>query len=182
MIATSTTTLSEIFSSAPKSDIDLDLPGIRWIKPEAVHDLIKDNIADHLAKTSALDILVMAWTRYRDLRKHLGKDAQARSEPVLLSLVEHKISYTQHPSLQVIVNNAPAFPSIKIDVTVDFTLAGINLKIQRGRIIEVQAGKITCKGSVAYHGRSILKQELTSIELPGKIPISDKSKSADAVE
>jgi hypothetical protein len=172
MSATSPT-LRDVFSSALTADIDLGLPKTPWVKPDALHDLIKGSLAEHLSKTSVLDVLIGSWNDYRDLKKYLGKDAQERAEPVLLSLVRHTIGYTQHPSVQVLANNAPVLPSVKVDVTVDFTLEGARLKIQHRRIVEVQAGKIQCTGNIGYHGKSILKQELRTIELPGKIPIGN---------
>jgi hypothetical protein len=174
MSATSPT-LRDVFSTALKADLDLGLPKTPWIKPDALHDLVKGSLAEHLNKTPVVDVLIASWHDYRDLKKYLGKDAPDRAEPVLLSLVKHTIGYTQHPSIQVLANNAPVVPSVKVDVTVDFTLDGIRLKIRHRRITEVQTGKIQCAGNVAYSGHSILKQELRTVELPGRIPIGNEA-------
>src|SRR5262249_49849605 len=117
-----------------------------------------------------LDVLLVAWRKYRDVRRYLGTNAQASSAPVVLSLIDHTINYGRHPSFKILVNNRPIY-TIPLDVIAHFTIEGGELKIQYGRIVEIQVGKILCSGELAYHDQTILKREIRQLQVPGRIQV-----------
>jgi hypothetical protein len=71
------------FSGALKPEMDLDLPKLRWVRPDVVYDLIKRTLAEHLGKTAVVDNLVAAWSRHKDIKERLSKSTQGPSSGLL---------------------------------------------------------------------------------------------------
>src|SRR5262249_24608678 len=89
-----------------------------------------------------------------------------------LELVEHTITSEHHPYIEVRVKGAPV-RKIEFTAQLLMRLKGFILKVQAGRIAEIQTGTCELEGTIEYKGLMIAKESLRPIGLPGSIQISE---------
>lgn len=118
------------------------------------------------------DILVRAWKENKLLDKFLNPQAYDPDEALLLSLKKHTISSQHKPHIDVAFNGE-AIGRIDFDIDLSFTLEGIILKIQAGRIHEIRAGNVQGRGTLSMGKLTLLKRDLCDITLPGVISIAE---------
>lgn len=133
-----------------------------------------------LEKTiEALDIPVLtfllpAWKKYREILEFADVKKHPANEVNLVSLAEHTVTVEHHPCLLVTYRGIE-IPKAKLEFTVtgDFTLEGVILKIQNGKIKAIQGGAIKWSGELLLENRSILKKESKSYDLTGRVELGE---------
>lgn len=169
-------TLNKIFSFKEKdlshkflSEIESnEVKGIKW--PVASNEIMK-KMGD-LLNISIMDIMVKAWNKYGFLRKYLNNKNYLPDETILVPLSKHTIKSEHHPYIEILIDERPV-KKIMFNITVALTLKGIILKIQGGKIKEIQTGDCVGSGSITYKDTTILKKDFVSISLPGSVELRD---------
>lgn len=108
-------------------------------------------------------ILMRAWNQARELEKALDSTRQS-DETVLLPLFDHTIDSTHQPYVEILRNNKP-ITKIAFAVDLRFILEGIVLRIKKGEIREVLAGKIKMSGTVKFHDFVIIEKDFEPIQV-----------------
>ena len=147
--------------------------GLLW---SSVEDELYNSFAA-LLNVPLKSILVSGWAKQAEIRKHLKKGAAAPPEEIfLVPLAKHTLSSEHKPSIELLLNQQP-LGSVTFHIILALKFEGAVLKIQRGRIREVQTG--TCLGSGRITCEEILLIEKTTekINLPGRLVFDDTEPS-----
>jgi len=90
------------------------------------------------------DVLLAAWKKSEEILKYLNSTASLPDETKVVALVGHTIKSNHNPKLDIKLNGNK-IGEILFHVDLAMKLEGFILKIQGGKIREIQAG--VCQGS-----------------------------------
>jgi hypothetical protein len=138
--------------------------GVRW---KATRSEIVKKVAD-LLDIAIPDILIGAWKKCETLQEYADKEKHPPNETALVPLAEHKIRSTHKPHIEILVNETP-IGKIDFDIDVSLALSGMVLKIQAGKIMEIQTGSCKAGGTIKCEGTTLAQTQLKPIQLPGTI-------------
>jgi hypothetical protein len=119
------------------------------------------------------DLFVSSWKKVGELKEALEESRKSPEEVIVLDLTEHEITNEYHPYIEIRIAGMPLPKKIEFKVQIATALKGINLKIQAGKITEIQAGSCDFEGKVKYEDLTIAAKKVGPIELPG-VPIITK--------
>ena len=179
-MAEETVTLCDVFE-LPKNGKP-DLQPARW---EAVQERIKQEVKDvkfpaalhelgpkicELFNVPLPNILVTSWKKVTDIESLLERSRNSPDELMYLELGQHSINCDQKPHIEMRFKNFPV-KKIEFNVKLVFNLKGFVLKVQSGAITEIQTGECDVKGTISYAGQVIVDKKLSTIRLPGRLPV-----------
>jgi hypothetical protein len=141
------------------------------VKWPVAFDIIVKKITDIL-DIGILDIMVMAWNKYRMLLKYADREKYPPGETLLVPLVEHTIKSEHRPFIEILINDKPV-GKVEFNITISLMLKGIILKIQDGKIKGVTTGTCKGKGTIKCENIVILEKETAPISLPGSIDLGE---------
>jgi hypothetical protein len=113
------------------------------------------------------DLLVPSWKKARELQEALEQSRKEPEQVIVLDLSEHIITNEYHPSIEIRIAGVPSPKRIEFTVQILTRLKGINLKIQDGAIVEIQAGSCDFEGKIKYENLTIADKRVGPIELLG---------------
>lgn len=179
-MAEETVTLRDLFE-LPKDGEHDPQPG-RW---EAVQERIKKEVKDvkfpaalndlgpkicELFNVPLPNVLVTSWKKVGDIQALLEKSRNSPDEVNYVELAQHSINCDQKPHIEMRFKSMPV-KKIEFAVKLLFGLKGFVLKIQNGAIAEIKTGSCDVKGTISYAGQVIVEKKLTTINLPGRLPV-----------
>ena len=103
----------------------------------------------------------------------LEESKKTPDKTVYLELAEHTIDYHSKPSIDVKIKRATV-KKLELPIQLGFKLRGFVLKIQNGRIKEMQTGNCEAKGTIKYGSLTVAEKKLEPIKLPFSIQIPDE--------
>lgn len=149
--------------------VSKEVKGVKWIA--SMPDLAPK--VCELLDIKIPDVLVAAWKKVEDLQKVLEESKKTPDKTVYLELAEHTIDYHSKPSIDVKIKRATV-KKLELPIQLGFKLRGFVLKIQNGRIKEMQTGNCEAKGTIKYGSLTIAEKKLEPIKLPFSIQIPDE--------
>jgi hypothetical protein len=173
-------TLCDVFE-LPKDGEPDPQPG-RW---EAVQERIKEEMKEvkfpaalhdlgpkmcELFNVPLPNVLVTSWKKVGDIHALLEKSRNSPDEKMYLELAQHSINCDQKPHIEMRIKDLPV-KKIEFNVKLVFNLKGFVLKLQNGAIEEIETGSCDAKGTISCGGQVILEKKLSSIKLPGRLPV-----------
>jgi len=97
------------------------------------------------------DPILWAWRTHRDLQEAARASLASTGSPEYVALAEHEISSIHHPEVDVTVDRlAPV--TITFDLTMLFTLEGVLLTVQRGRLVGLSPGSCSVEVTLGVRG------------------------------
>jgi hypothetical protein len=136
--------------------------------PAGFWDTANDALADSLRQilsTPITEILAGGWNTYRSLRKYQDAKKYPPDEVILVPLKEHKISSSHKPRIEILVNDQ-LVGTIEFEIKLGLEIEMATLKIQGGKIREVEAGAITGTGTLTCGSATLLECKSKRIHLP----------------
>jgi hypothetical protein len=180
--AESVPTLRQIFSlpeketdpsdenwKAFRKKVKKEVKGIKWIA--SMPDLAPK--VCELLNIKVPDLLISAWKKVQDIQRVLAESRNTPDKTVYLELAEHSIDHNSKPSIDVKIKNATV-KKLELPIQLGFKLKGFVLKVQNGRIKEIQTGHCEAKGAIKYGTLTIAEKKLEPIRLPLSIKIPDE--------
>ena len=146
-----------------------EVKGIKWIA--SMPDLAPK--VCELLNIKVPDLLISAWKKVQDIQRVLAESRNTPDKTVYLELAEHSIDHNSKPSIDVKIKNATV-KKLELPIQLGFKLKGFVLKVQNGRIKEIQTGHCEAKGAIKYGTVTIAEKKLEPIKLPFSIKIPDE--------
>jgi hypothetical protein len=147
------------------------LKEVKRVPWPSVGDAILGKVGD-LLDIKLVDVLVLAWKKYRLLAKYADRDRYSPDEVVLVPLATHTVTAEQHPYIEILVREQP-LGKIVFDVSLSLMLEGFVLKIQDGKIKAIQTGSWQGKGTIALEKETLVEKDLGPVTLPGSIDLGE---------
>jgi hypothetical protein len=180
--AESAPTLRQVFSLPEKEgdpsddrwkvfqeNVSKEVKGVKWIA--SMPDLAPK--VCELLDIKIPDVLVTAWKKVEDIKRVMEESKKTPDKTVYLELAEHTIDYHSKPSIDVKIKRATV-KKLELPIQLGFKLRGFVLKIQNGRIKEMQTGNCEAKGTIKYGSLTVAEKKLEPIKLPFSIQIPDE--------
>jgi hypothetical protein len=134
------------------------------------------SICDHalaLADISVLDVMVGAWKKHADFRKHLRVSAADPAKVIVMPLGSHRVVSEHRPSMDVRCDGH-VVATVTFPIEVTFQVEAAQLTLQGGAVTEVRLGEVKVSGTVKVENTVIFERDLEAIRLPGKMVLSDE--------
>jgi hypothetical protein len=165
--------LSQVDASKAYSDLRKTVSKeARHIKSLVTSEWLIKELGTLLKQLHLVDILVGAWNKSRQLNKFLDPEKYPPDEEVFVPLLEHTITSTQRPSIEVLLGER-LIGKVKFEINLNLTLQGVVLKIQGGKIREIRSASVKGKGKIQIEGANLLEKETESWTLPGVIELGE---------
>jgi hypothetical protein len=142
----------------------------KTVWPNAFDEISKKSI--DLLDINLIDVLVGAWNKYQGLRKYLDREKYSPTQSVLVPLGEHTVKSEHQPYVEVLINDE-VVARITFHVALAFTVRGVLLLVQDGRIKSVKTGEIKGKGTVKCEEALLLEQDFRTVSLPGTVDLGE---------
>lgn len=125
-----------------------------------------------LLDMSLIDLLLGAWNKYQGLKKYLDKEKYPPTQSILVPLSEHTVRSEHRPYVEALINDE-IIATITFHVALVFTVRGVLLLVQDGKIKSVKTGEIKGKGTVKCEEALLLEQDFRTISLPGTVDLGE---------
>ena len=137
------------------------VPGPFWLSARSAID----QALQSLLAIPMIDILGAGWTKYRALIEYRDRRKHPSEEVALFPLHEHTITSTHKPQIEIYINDRRV-GSIDFEIQLVLEIETAILKIQDGKIWEIETG--ACRGAgILMYGPAVLYERKTSqVQLP----------------
>jgi Protein of unknown function (DUF2510) len=141
------------------------LSGCLGLAPIAEREVASQ--ADSLLSMDLFDLIAEGWKKYTALVEAARRTRAAPATKETVDLATHRIEYGHHPAVEVFIDGKSA-GTLKIDLTVAFTMAAIVAVVSAGRLMEIQTGNCTVSGTLAMKGIVVAERQ-RKFDLPGAV-------------
>jgi len=117
-------------------------------------------------------ILAGGWRQYRELIQYRDRKKHPAEEVALVPLHEHTISSTHKPQIEIFVNER-RIGSLDFEIKLTLEIEMAILKIQDGKIWEVQMGSCRGCGTLSFGPAVLLERKTGMVQLPRMISFSE---------
>lgn len=121
---------------------------------------------------SLSDVLVSAWSTWRELRAYADPTQHPTDEPCTYAVGTHTISSEHHPRLELALDGKP-LPALVFDVELALDIERCELSLRGGRIRSMRLGQAAVRGTLGLAGRELLRCESRPIPLPASLDFGD---------
>lgn len=111
------------------------------------------------------DILGGAWSQYRSLLEYRDRKKHPPEEVALHPLLEHAIESSHKLEIEIVLNDYQ-MGTLDFEVKLAFEIETAILKIQDGKIMEVELGSCMGSGALMFGSAELFKRETSKLELP----------------
>jgi hypothetical protein len=146
------------------------------IKSVVTREWFIKELGNVLDRIHLADILVGAWSGSGQLNKYLNPGKYSPDEAVFVPLLEHTITSTHRPSIEMLLGERVIGTS-ELEISVELTLQGVVLKIQGGKIREIRSASMKGKGQIKIESVNLFKKEMDLLALPGVIDLGEGNPS-----
>jgi hypothetical protein len=128
-----------------RKEIQTKVPNLSWA--DASREV--DNKIDSVLDKPIDEMLVHAWSKYKELQKYCDADAYPPGKTVFTSLVSHEVDASFMPSVVIQVAGMD-IAALELPITLCLELEGVVLKIDSGKILAIQAGSLQGVGTLEF--------------------------------
>jgi hypothetical protein len=122
---------------------------------------------DGLLSLNLADVAASGWKKYGALRDAALSTRNAPTTKKSVALATHKIDSSYHPTIDLLVDDAHV-ATIKIDLQIDFTMAGVVAVVRDARLTEIRSGTCTVTASLSVQ-RIVITEKQRQFDLPGAV-------------
>jgi hypothetical protein len=127
--------------------------------------LFDQRVAEALTGTLAIEIggLVLAgWAKYVELLAAARRTRETPGHPEDVVLVDHEITSTHQPAVEVIVDGSPVI-TLVFEVTVSLQLRGVIAVVQDGLLVALRCGDVVAGARLALWDHPLLEREVRCV-------------------
>jgi hypothetical protein len=144
------------------------VPGLKW---PIVTKQIQAHLEDAL-DMNVFEILLSGWRKYRNFQQYRDRTKFPPNQTSLVPLGKHTIQSVHKPTVDVMADEV-LLGRMAFDVTLSLEIEGLILAIRDARIREIAAGRGRGEARLACAGVELIKKEIGSFDLPGKIDLQE---------
>jgi hypothetical protein len=158
-----------IVSDAANANLDRALQGVpSAARATAVKEV--NATAAGLLDINLIDLLIAGWKTYHDLTSAARRTLAQPGSRELVSLVTHRVTAEQEPSVKVLVNGHPVV-TVQLKFSVDFDVSALLAEITGGQLVAIHTGRCDITATLAVDDIDVATGQ-TRLELPGAVPVS----------
>ena len=150
-----------------RTALESEISGLEW-------DKVKSQIyqqLDKLLDVSLGVVLARAWVSSRQVSKVIEQQNEEMTDAItVVPLLDHKVQSIHEPNLKIMLSDTQ-IGQLPLMVKFAFSLSGILLKIQFGKIQSVLAGKCNGVSSLSYQDVILQEKKIEEFDLPNEINV-----------
>lgn len=127
-----------------------------------------DQALHQLLSLPLSQIIAGGWNQYRTLIQYRDRKKHPAEEVALVPLGEHTISSTHQPQIEIYLNDQ-RIGSLDFQITLALDLEAAILKIQDGKIWEVEVGSCRGGGTLKFGPAVLFERKTGKVRLPSVI-------------
>lgn len=153
-MATNAPSLAGLFSQADlkKGLSSIPLGTLTGLTSGAIGDLVA--IVGDLTEVPLDNVLISAWTAYRELKKYADPRQYPPDTIARLTLSTHRLTSTHEPRIDIRVPGLPPV-SLNFELKLELTVEGAILVIHAGRVTGLDGARGQVRGTLKCQGRQI---------------------------
>jgi hypothetical protein len=162
------TRVPELLSPGTAGDLGRALENVpATLREAAVRET--NNAAKGLLDVGLTDFLVSGWRKHREVIAAARRSMTAPGSIELVNLVNHKITATQRPAVNLLVDNNRV-ATLELGLSVVFDVSALVAGIREGRLVAVHSGRCDVTATLAIQDADVISRQV-HLELPGIIPL-----------
>jgi Protein of unknown function (DUF2510) len=122
---------------------------------------------DGLLSLNLADVAAAGWKKYGALRDAALSTRNAPTAQKSVALATHTIDSSYHPTIDLLVDDARV-ATIKIDLQIDFRMAGVIAVVRDARLTEIRSGTCTVTASLSVQ-QIVITNKQRQFDLPGAV-------------
>ena len=122
-----------------------------------------------LLDVDLIGLLVSGWQKHREVIAAARRTVDAPGSLELVDLATHQITVTQHPAVNLLVDNHRV-ATVEVGLSVVFDVSALVAGIRGGRLVAVHSGRCDVTATLAIQGTEVISRQV-HLELPGIIPL-----------
>lgn len=127
-----------------------------------------DHALHQLLNVPMSQIIAGGWNQYRALTEYRDRKKHPSEEVALFPLGQHTITSTHKPQIEILVNDR-RIGSIDFEIRLAMEIEAAILKIQDGRIWEVEVGSCRGGGTLMFGPAILFERKTGKVRLPAVI-------------
>ncbi|MDQ3474733.1 MAG: hypothetical protein M3447_13460 [Acidobacteriota bacterium] len=127
-----------------------------------------DQAMQQLLSFPMSQIVAGGWNQYRALREYRDRKKHPSDEVALFPLGQHTITSTHKPQIEILVNDR-RIGAIDFEIKLAMEIEAAILKIQDGKIWEVEVGACRGGGTLMFGPAVLFERKTGKVRLPAVI-------------
>jgi len=103
--------------------------------------------------------LLTGWNKHQEVKQAIAHTAATPGLEEVVSIYEHRIHSTYHPTVKVFVDQAEVHTFV-FDLKVNFTIEGAAVTLKEGRVTNVRSGRCQVEATLECLGETLRKWTL----------------------
>jgi hypothetical protein len=149
-------------------ELEGKVPGMFWSSTRREID----NALHSALSVPISDILAGGWNQYRALAQYRDRSKHPPNEIALVPLKEHTITSSHRPQIEIFLNDR-RIGAIEFEVRLALKIEVAILKIQNGKIKEIEAGSCMGRGTLLCGPAILFDMPSRKIQLPKLISFGE---------
>lgn len=157
------TTVAELFGDLPYG---LDDQLMRAARDHAeisrsTYEMGRRYVGDAVATLLDIDVgalAIDAWTKYDEVREAALRSNEPGSSPQRVRLLEHQITSTHRPSIELYVDNA-LLTTVALDLEIELDVHGLDAEITAARLTAFRSGDLDVRATLSVEGHRLAERE-----------------------
>jgi hypothetical protein len=141
-------------------------PGLRAATREEVVTAVAGVLDQRL-----VDVLAAGWKRWDELAAAARRTLETPGETEIVELVDHEITSTHHPSVDVTIDGRPV-ARIEVEVEVAIELHAVTAVVSGGRLSALRSGRADVTAEMAIEGVQVARAT-RQLALPIEVALGD---------
>lgn len=126
------------------------------------HELCR--VAADLLNVDLVDVLVAGWRKHAALVAAARRTAMSPGSSEIVAVATHHVTATQRPYVDLLADDVRV-GRIRLELHLDFTVAGLVAIVRQGRLAAVQSGRCTVAVTLMVEGERVASRS-ARFELP----------------
>ena len=125
-------------------------------------------LALQLVHLDVAQVLIAAWKTHDKLKKYGKAPLVTDEKQATVALATHHIKATLSPHLAIEVNHEPQ-GKVRFEFELDLAVNGGNLRIQKGRILSLEAASLGLSGTLKCEGVLVAEKKSHEVAWPAEV-------------
>ncbi|MBD0741416.1 hypothetical protein [Streptomyces sp. CBMA152] len=118
-----------------------------------------------------VSLLAMGWNRYQALREAARRTRRYPASEEVVALATHRITSRHHPSVDLLVDGAPA-ATVGVDLIVVFKISGLIAVVRDGLLVAVRSGQCAVEVKLAVRDIEVASRK-GQLDLPATLRLRE---------
>ncbi|MGW7101892.1 hypothetical protein [Streptomyces sp. NPDC054883] len=149
------------------------LPGGRGLTPAAERAVDRElaTVVNGFLDLDLVSLVASGWCRYRALTEAARRTRRYPGSEEVVALATHSITSAHHPSVDLLVDGAPA-ATVGVGLTVVFRISGLVAVVRDGLLVAVRSGQCAVEAKLAVRDIVVASRQ-GRLDLPATLRLRD---------